>query len=144
MKFDLGRDLFDACIAGDLSRVEEVLEKSDSSCLVWRDMDGRTALHAAIESRNVEMAARLLAAGAKTSAVDRIGDTPLHLALHVELEGSNTSDNQLVLTRLLLDAGADPAAPGSDRTPAIGLARLYKSVEAERLLSAHLEKKSAE
>lgn len=53
MKFDLGRDLFDACIAGDLSRLEEVLEKSDPSCLVWRDRDGRTALHTAIEARNV-------------------------------------------------------------------------------------------
>jgi ankyrin repeat protein len=144
MKFNLGHDLYEACVAGDLARVEEVLTASDQSCLAWRHPNGWTALHAAIEARNTVLVGRLIAAGAKISATDSVGDTPLHHALHVELEGRTSAvddayGGRLVLTRLLLDAGADPLLPGSDRTPAIGLARLYKSAEAEHLLVGYLK-----
>lgn len=145
MKFNLGHDLYEACVAGDLDRVEEVLTASDRSCLAWRHPNGWTALHAAIEVRNAVLVSRLIEAGAETSAPDSVGDTPLHHALHVELEGRGSAvddayGGRLVLTRLLLDAGADPLLRGSDKTPAIGLARLYGSAEAEHLLAGYLKK----
>ena len=66
------------------------------------DRDGTPPLHWIAHRGELELAERLLAAGADVNAANRYGVTPLHLAIE---------QSDVALTRRLLDAGADAARP---------------------------------
>ncbi len=85
------------------------------------DRGGATALHRAVRSRGVAAVRRLLDAGARTDRrLDRNGSLPLHLAVRPTGAGgtSDSLDAQLEIIAVLLEHGADPAAPDAiGRTP---------------------------
>lgn len=60
--------------------------------------DGWTALHVATENNDSEAVSQLLGAGASANIADRLGRTPLHLAVTGSAE----------ISQQLIDAGADP------------------------------------
>jgi ankyrin repeat protein len=136
MKFDLTKDLVDACRTGDLARVEEILSKTGTD---WRTANKPAPLVVAISSRHAEVVRLLLENGAPVNTESQ-GATPLHAALHTDLEDqplrNGLRSGALTFTQMLLAAGADPSAPAMDGTTAAGLARLYRSEEALQLLAA--------
>lgn len=90
--------LADAAMQGDLARVEALIR--EGADLDAAQGDGMTALHWAAEQGHVEMARRLLEAGANLAVVTRLGDyTPLHIAARA---------GNAELVSALLEAGADP------------------------------------
>lgn len=99
-----------AAKAGDLIAVRKLLAESPSLAGAC-DEHGATALHLAAWKGHTQIAAALLAAGAKVTAQwedDHIGGTPLHAAAH---------GNQRAAAELLLQHGADPhAVSGSGRS----------------------------
>ena len=135
MQFDLTFDLLEACGAGDLERVEEVLQKSSPA---WRNATEPSALHAAIDKGDPQIVAALLKHGAPLD-VPSYFQPPLHLAVHVDLENQPLINGRrtmgpLLMTRLLLAAGADPAIRARDDATAAWIARGYKCEEAAELL----------
>ncbi len=91
--------LIAAAAAGDLELVEVLLARGANPDA--QAGDGRTPLHAAVESEGGEslaVVARLIAAGADLHVVGMNGWTPLHLAAARGFEPK---------ARLLLDAGAE-------------------------------------
>ena len=63
------------------------------------DDQTRTGLHVAAINGNLQIAAILIKAGAKTDVTDKLGNTPLHYA---------ADRNQVEMAKLLLDLGAAP------------------------------------
>ena len=89
---------FDACRAGDLAALDELLAR-DSSLVRARGPDGATALHVA--ASNAHVIRVLVAHGADPNARDAADNaTPLHRARGLDA------------VRALLDAGADPHGEG--------------------------------
>ena len=85
---------------GDTSAVRTLLQqKADVNT---QQVDGTSALHWAVEANNLELADLLLRSGAKASAANKAGATPLLLATQ--------NGNNAMIARLLT-AGADPNAP---------------------------------
>jgi serine/threonine-protein phosphatase 6 regulatory ankyrin repeat subunit B len=62
--------------------------------------DGETALHVAVQLGMVSLVQRLIKQGADLNIADEEGKTPLHVAVERDRTGQ--------MTKLLLDAGADP------------------------------------
>jgi len=92
-------DVADAARRGDKAAVRAlVLKKADVNA---PQADGSTALHWAVQSNDLELADLLLRAGAKVSAANVTGATPLLLA--------SVNGNATMIGRLLT-AGADPNA----------------------------------
>ena len=89
--------LADAAERRDRARVESLL--SDKAAVNQAQPDGMTALHWAAHHDDVELARRLLAAGADVRLENRYGVAPLPLAC----ENGNGE-----LVELLLKSGADP------------------------------------
>jgi ankyrin repeat protein len=103
--------LADAVWAGDASAVEAAIRNGvdvNAAC------DGRwPPLHLAIEQMEVELARRLIAAGAEVNRESGQGWTPLVHAIDVESDsaqqrGVPPEDTTTTLTELLLDSGAVP------------------------------------
>ncbi len=94
----LDRMLIAAAEAGDLGRVEDLLERGAS--VRARDADRRTALTAAAFENHVEVARRLIAAGADVNAKDRTVQSPYLIAT------SEVGDDPRLL-ELTLDHGAE-------------------------------------
>ena len=78
------RDLFDACLLGDLSQVTSLSQRSDiSQCLNWENPEkhGRSALHAAVLSENLQVIEFLIEKlHADTEKADVAGKIPLDVA----------------------------------------------------------------
>ena len=75
--------------------------------------DGTPALHWVVRFGDLDLAKRLVAAGADVSAVNRYGVTPLHVAIE---------KGDVDMTRWLLGAGADAAQATHAREPPLLLA----------------------
>jgi ankyrin repeat protein len=90
-----------------------------------------SALIAAAEHGDVEVARRLIAAGAPLDHADIYGWTPLTAAI---IFGDGGPERQQ-LVKLLLDAGANRAIADRDGVTALEHARVHEFVAIERLLS---------
>jgi ankyrin repeat protein len=78
------------------------------------DRGGATPLHRAVRARSVPAVRQLLALGARTDrALKKLGSSPLHLAARPTGAGGTAGalEEQLEIIGLLLQYGADPAAP---------------------------------
>lgn len=96
-------EVADAAMQGDRPAVGALIaKKADVNA---PQVDGTTALHWAVRANDLEMTELLLGAGAKPSAANQSGATPMLLAA---MNGSAA-----ILERLIR-AGADPNAPVSD------------------------------
>ena len=98
----LTAEIHDAVRAGDLAKVKELIAK-DPKVVREKDASGRTPLHYASNSGNMEIVNILLTGGADVKATDPDGFTPLHWA---------ASAGQADAARALIKAGADPNARG--------------------------------
>jgi ankyrin len=116
-----------AAARGDLQRVRELLD-SGTKDVDAPDSDGTPALHWIVRLGDADLAARLLAAGAKVDGADRHGVTPLQVAIG---EGNARA------VRLLLDAGADASKVDEAGEPPLLLAARVGEPEVARLLLAH-------
>ena len=138
MKFDLGRDLYEACEKNELTRAREVLAASSPSCLQWTSLGGWTPLHVACEVSSVELVKCLLSAGSDVNAKFASSDPPIQVAIHSMFdEHGNRSvryESGIEVIKLLLEAGADIHVHGSNLCSSEGLARLYDDVELSDLL----------
>jgi len=92
------------------------------------EVDGTTALHWAVRNDDVELADRLIRAGANVSAANRYGLTPLYLAC--------VNGNAAVIEKLL-KAGADVNAVSNERETALMTASRTGNVESVKVLLAH-------
>jgi ankyrin repeat protein len=73
---------------------------------------GMPLLHFACEHQNLDAIRALVSAGARINAKDSVGQTPLHVAVDIDIDSvvqANGSELQFETTRLLLSLGADPS-----------------------------------
>lgn len=104
---DAQEDLFEACRAGDLARVE--LLAAQGVNINAQTKDGETPLLLSLKARKSSVAKRLLRCGANVSLANCIGHAPLHIAAH-----NNAPD----LVRDLIANGANASVVDSlGRTP---------------------------
>jgi ankyrin repeat protein len=124
--------LSDSVWAGDLAGVEAVIRAG----VDVNATDGfrQPPLHLAIEQQEIEIVARLIAAGAQVKRDRGKGWTPLAHAIDIESDAACQARLPLdqvptVLTELLLDAGAIPT------DVALEVAREYGNYKALALLT---------
>jgi ankyrin repeat protein len=118
--------LIDAVKRGDRTAVASLLTKRVSATAT--EADGTTALHWAVRQDDLELADRLIRAGADVKAANRYGVTPLYLA---SLNGSAS------MIEKLLKAGADANAVATEGETALMTVARSGNVEAARTLLAH-------
>lgn len=114
--------LVEAAKAGDTRTALALLREADVNA---PQADGTTALHWASRNDDVELAAKLIEAGADPKARNRYGVTPLYLAA---VNGSAP------MIRVLLDAGADPNEVANDGETVLMTAARTGAVDAARVL----------
>ena len=103
--------IFEACAAGELERIERLLEESPGVDITVRSDDGWTPLHLAAFFGHQKVVELLLAHGADMAArsTNSNANTPLHAAL---------AANQKMVAGLLIGHGADVnAADGGGWRP---------------------------
>jgi ankyrin repeat protein len=154
--------IFEACAAGELERIERLLDEEGASVNGYSD-DGWTPLHLAAFFGHTKVAEILLAHDADVAARSRNsnGNTPLHAALAANrrmvvglLVGHgadvNASDaagwrplhlaafnNNLESMKTLIAQGADVALAKADGTTALSMAMEKGHREAEAFLRRH-------
>ena len=119
------RYLHAAIRQGNQKLFDQILKQTTEAVVLVNlgDQYGRTALHLASLSLNLEMASALLDKGAVVNAQDNDGETPLHLAENV------------LMTELLLDKGkANPNIPNIDGICALHLAVQRRDIDSARAL----------
>ena len=117
-------DVADAVMKGDHAAVRTLLQqRADVNA---PQADGATALHWAVYRNDLEIAGLLIQAGARATAANREGATPLSLA---------SINGNAAMIEEVLKAGADPNVPVlSHGETALMLAARTGDVEAIRLL----------
>ena len=115
--------LLDAVKSENLAAVKMAL--TQGAAVTAADPDGSTALHWAAQRNNDEIAAALLAAGAKPDAKTRFNVTPLSLAA--------MNGNAKMIARML-DAGADANGTSNEGQTILMTAALNGNPEAVKLL----------
>lgn len=83
--------------------------------------EGETPLHDAATFGQTTVAEVLIGAGAKLNATDKYGNTPLHCCTY-----GNSIEAGLAVSRILLDAGADPKMKNKDGETFLVLAEPFK------------------
>jgi len=114
-----------APVASGFSRTSE---KSRTSDVNRRDVDGSTPLQWAVYNGDVAEATRLVRAGADVSLANKYGATPMSLAAEV----ANTD-----ILKVLLEAGANVDSPNPDGQTALLAVSRTGNVDAARLLLDH-------
>ena len=95
-----GSEVADAVMRGNKAGLRSLLQrKADVNA---PQVDGTTALHWAVRTDDLETADLLIRAGAKVSAANREGATPIQLA---------TLNGNAAMVEKLIKAGVDPNAP---------------------------------
>jgi ankyrin repeat protein len=124
-------DVFEAAALGRAERVQELVEVEPELARAWSP-DGYTPLHFAAFCGYPEIVEILLRQDADVEAVARneMRVRPLHSAA----AGPRAAE----VARLLLDAGADPAAEGEGGHTALDEARSKGDAELEQLLAGRL------
>lgn len=120
-------EVADAAMHDNKAQLRILLEhKSDVNA---PQVDGTTALHWAVEENDLELTELLIRAGARVSATNQAGATPLLLA--------TVNGNAAIVERLIM-AGADPNAPLTKfGDTAIMMASRTGKVEAVQVLLDH-------
>src|SRR5665213_3800623 len=120
--------IFEACAAGELDRVERLLDADLLSIATYSD-DGWTPLHLAAFFGHAKIAEVLLAHGADARARSRnpSGNTPLHAAL---------AGNHKMVAGLLLGAGGDVNAADASGWRPLHLASANSNLELMKQLIA--------
>jgi len=119
------KQLHRAAQDGDLARVNDLIERKYP---VNRfDGLGKTPLHYAVQGNRLEVARRLIQAGANVNAHDErvIGDTPL---------SDYARECAYEMAKLLIDAGADPTIRGWMQMNAIDQARQRTDANARKIV----------
>ena len=117
--------LHSAAQNGNLARVNELIDRNYP--LNRFDDLGKTPLHYAVASNHLDIARRLIEAGANVNAHDErvIGNTPL---------SDNSGDCTYEMANLLIDAGADPTIRGWMQLNALDRARNRNDANARKIL----------
>ncbi|HEY3823437.1 MAG TPA: ankyrin repeat domain-containing protein [Bryobacteraceae bacterium] len=120
-------DVADATMRGDRSAVRTLLQqKADVNA---PQIDGTSALDWAVQANDLELADLLLRGGAKVSAANQAGATPLLLA---------TQNGNAAMIERLLTAGANPNAPLTKTSDtALMMAARTGKAEAVKVLLDH-------
>jgi ankyrin repeat protein len=120
-------EVADATMQGNKSAVRALLQqKADANA---PQVDGTTALHWAVEVNDLELTDLLIGAGARVSAANKAGATPLLLA---------TVNGNVAIIERLIAAGADPNAPlTKSADTALMMASRTGQVEAVKVLLDH-------
>jgi len=121
---NLGNELIDAVMAGDLRRFKSLL--AEGADVNARDEYGRTALMEAAAFNEVDMVKMLIESGADVNAVDKYGYTALMLAAFYGFKE---------IVELLLEHGADVSKENNNGYTALRLAE--DNNEVANLLKAH-------
>src|SRR5262245_58726782 len=121
-------DLFEASAAGEIERVERLLD-GDAAPINAHSADGWTPLHLAAFFGHTKIAEALLANGADVSARSHNpnGNMPLHAAL---------AGNHAFVAGLLLGGGADVNAPDAAGWRPLHLAAANNNLDAIKTLIA--------
>jgi len=122
--------IFEACAAGEVERVERLLERGDAfDTINSYSRDGMTPLHLAAFFGHAKIVELLLAHDADVTARSRNanGHTPLQAAL---------AGNFKLVAGLLIGAGADVNAPDAAGWRPLHLAAAHNNVEAIKALIA--------
>jgi len=133
---ELSTALAGAAYRGRQALVRQLLRRgADASYLPSM---GLAAIHCAVEQLDEGMLCLLLKAGAEVNVATGIGWTPLHIAVDVEADSALQAEEQPSpqLTRLLLDAGADPLLREHQGRTAMDIAAQHDYTEACELLRA--------
>lgn len=93
-------------------------------------------LHTAVEHGNPELVRALLSYGAYVDIQDESGFTPLQLAIDMEADGAwqEGSDPKPIISKILLDSGANPELKNHSGRSARDIAKDYKYLEAISLM----------
>jgi ankyrin repeat protein len=118
-----------ASSSGHLEIVQWLLSRGANSTARAGGL-GFTPLHAAADFEQVEVSRLLLQYKADICARDRIGRTPLHIAV----EGPGRGIEQVNITRFLLEHGADVNAPDNKRKTPLHRALEWGNLDVARLL----------
>jgi ankyrin repeat protein len=120
--------LHHSVFADDVQSVGKFLSHSIEPHLLVNEagVDGRTALHVAVQSSNVKMAKVLIRNGAIVNAQDFDGETPLHHAIGAPMT-----------TLLLEDGKGNPNIPNIDGICSLHLAVRRRDVGSVRALLHH-------
>jgi len=110
---------------GNMSQLEHVLQKTSEVIVLVNQGDkyGRTAMHLASLTLNLEIAERLISKGAVVNAQDDDGETPLHMA-----------ENAAMAELLLSKGKANPNIPNVDGICALHLSVQRRDVDSVRVL----------
>ena len=128
---EIALDIWDSSALGYLAAVEEALQAAEGDeALNAYSRDGYTPLQLACFFGHEEVAKLLIARGADVRAVSKnpMGIQPIHAA---------TAANNLIIARLLLDAGADPNAAQQNEFRPLHAAAQNENVPMVRLLLEH-------
>ena len=121
--------IFEACAAGEVERVERLLDSAETSAINSYSRDGMTPLHLAAFFGHAKIVELLLAHDADVTARSRNanGHTPLQAAL---------AGNFKLVAGLLIGGGADVNAADADGSRPLHLAAANNNVEAIKALIA--------
>jgi ankyrin repeat protein len=111
--------------------VERILkENPDVNQRAW---NGETALHLAIRHQSVELVKRFIKLGADLKAIDNNRMMPIHYSVRGDLNG--------MVTKLLLESGADPdARGGTERHTSMQMAVFWgRDAAVKQLLAAGVD-----
>lgn len=129
--------LCSAAVLGAVGVVSKLLAvHADVNAPSKRNTTGWPPLFMAIESGSVEVVRLLLAHGADLNAQDRMGCTPLLLAIDYESDTATNNDEEpsAELSSVLIDAGADINLSNFEGLTPLGAAIRGTHTEAERRL----------